>query len=128
MKTVYARYQNIAAGKFVAAEADIESENYNADEWANLNDVEKEIETVTDKLSIIEGNYNVTRVALLYYFFAVRNSNAVVISEKYNSNNSTYGFANYVIWENRKISWYCDETNIEQMNNSSTYYQWCAVG
>ena len=41
MKTVYARYQNIAAGKFVAAEADIESENYNADEWANLNDVEK---------------------------------------------------------------------------------------
>lgn len=41
MKTVYARYQNIAAGKFVAAESDIESENYNADEWANLNDVEK---------------------------------------------------------------------------------------
>lgn len=41
MKTVYARYQNIAAGKFVAAEADIENENYNADEWANLNDVEK---------------------------------------------------------------------------------------
>ena len=41
MKTVYARYQNIAAGKFVATEADIESENYNADEWANLNDVEK---------------------------------------------------------------------------------------
>ena len=43
MKTVYARYQNIAAGKFVAAEADIESENYNADEWANLNDVEKAV-------------------------------------------------------------------------------------
>ena len=41
MKTVYSRYQNIAAGKFVAAESDIESENYNAEDWANLNDVEK---------------------------------------------------------------------------------------
>ena len=28
MKTVYSRFQNIAAGKFVAAESDIESENY----------------------------------------------------------------------------------------------------
>ena len=37
MKTVYSRFQNIAAGKFVAAESDIESEKYNEDEWANLN-------------------------------------------------------------------------------------------
>lgn len=40
MKTVYSRYQNIAAGKFVAAQSDIESENYNEEDWANLNDVE----------------------------------------------------------------------------------------
>ena len=40
MKTVYSRYQNIAAGKFVAAQSDIDSENYNEDEWSNLNDVE----------------------------------------------------------------------------------------
>ena len=40
MKTVYSRFQNIAAGKFVAAESDIESENYNEEDWANLNDVE----------------------------------------------------------------------------------------
>lgn len=37
MKTVYSRFQNIAAGKFVAAESDIESENYNEEDWANLN-------------------------------------------------------------------------------------------
>lgn len=41
MKTVYSRYQNIAAGKFEAAQADIENENYNAEDWANLNDVER---------------------------------------------------------------------------------------
>ena len=41
MKTVYSRYQNIAAGKFEAAQADIESENYNEEDWANLNDVER---------------------------------------------------------------------------------------
>ena len=40
MKTVYSRFQNVAAGKFVAAESDIESENYNEEDWANLNDVE----------------------------------------------------------------------------------------
>lgn len=40
MKTIYSRYQNIAAGKFVAAQSDIDSENYNEDEWSNLNDVE----------------------------------------------------------------------------------------
>lgn len=33
----YSRFQNIAAGKFVAAESDIESENYNEEDWANLN-------------------------------------------------------------------------------------------
>ena len=37
MKTIYSRYQNIAAGKFVAAQSDIESENYNEEDWANLN-------------------------------------------------------------------------------------------
>ena len=37
MKTVYSRFQNIAAGKFVAAESDIESEDYNEEDWANLN-------------------------------------------------------------------------------------------
>lgn len=40
MKTIYSRYQNIAAGKFVAAQSDIDSENYNEDDWENLNDVE----------------------------------------------------------------------------------------
>ena len=40
MKSLYARYQNVAAGKFVAAQEDIESENYNAEDWARLNDVE----------------------------------------------------------------------------------------
>ena len=40
MKTIYSRYQNIAAGKFVAAQSDIDSENYNEDNWENLNDVE----------------------------------------------------------------------------------------
>lgn len=42
-KTLYSRYQNVAAGKFVAAQEDIESENYNEDEWSNLNDVEKSL-------------------------------------------------------------------------------------
>ena len=37
MKTVYSRFHNIAAGKFVAAESDIESEHYNEEDWANLN-------------------------------------------------------------------------------------------
>lgn len=40
MKTVFSRYQNIAAGKFTAAQSDIDSENYNEDEWSGLNDVE----------------------------------------------------------------------------------------
>ena len=33
----YSRYQNIAAGKFVAAQEDLESDDYNANEWENLN-------------------------------------------------------------------------------------------
>lgn len=36
MKTMYARFQNIAAGKFVAAQSDLEADDYNADEWENL--------------------------------------------------------------------------------------------
>lgn len=37
LKTVYSRYQNIAAGKFVAAQSDIDSENYDEANWAGLN-------------------------------------------------------------------------------------------
>ena len=37
MKTVFSRYQNIAAGKFTAAQSDIDSENYNEEEWSGLN-------------------------------------------------------------------------------------------
>lgn len=46
MKSLYARYQNVAAGKFVAAQEDIESENYNAEDWARLNDVETSLGAV----------------------------------------------------------------------------------
>ena len=37
MKTVFSRYQNIADGKFTAAQSDVDSENYNEEEWSGLN-------------------------------------------------------------------------------------------
>lgn len=43
LRTVYSRYANVAAGKFVATQKDIESENYNEEEWSGLNDVEKSL-------------------------------------------------------------------------------------
>lgn len=36
LRSMYSRYSNVAAGKFVAAQSDIDSENYNAEDWANL--------------------------------------------------------------------------------------------
>lgn len=57
MKTVYSRYQNIAAGKFVAAQSDIESENYNEDEWSNLNDVEKALGSLGIKIRDSVDNF-----------------------------------------------------------------------
>lgn len=46
LKTVYSRYQNIAAGKFVAAQSDIDSENYDEASWQGLNDVEKALKAL----------------------------------------------------------------------------------
>lgn len=46
LKTVYSRYQNIAAGKFVAAQSDIDSENYDESSWQGLNDVEKALKAL----------------------------------------------------------------------------------
>lgn len=57
MKTVYSRYQNIAAGKFVAAQSDIDSENYNEDEWSNLNDVEKALGALGIKIRDSVDNF-----------------------------------------------------------------------
>ena len=57
MKTVYSRFQNIAAGKFVAAESDIESENYNEEDWANLNDVEKALGALGIKIRDSVDNF-----------------------------------------------------------------------
>ena len=57
MKTVYSRYQNIAAGKFVAAQSDIESENYNEDSWENLNDVEKALGALGIKIRDSVDNF-----------------------------------------------------------------------
>lgn len=37
MKTVFSRYQNVAAGKFTAAQSDIDKDTYNEEEWSNLN-------------------------------------------------------------------------------------------
>lgn len=50
MKTVFSRYQNIAAGKFTAAQSDIDSENYNEDEWQGLNDVETALKALGIKI------------------------------------------------------------------------------
>ena len=57
MKTVYSRFQNIAAGKFVAAQSDIESENYNEDNWENLNDVEKALGALGIKIRDSVDNF-----------------------------------------------------------------------
>lgn len=57
MKTIYSRYQNIAAGKFVAAQSDIESENYNEDEWSNLNDVETALGALGIKIRDSVNNF-----------------------------------------------------------------------
>lgn len=50
MKTVFSRYQNIAAGKFTAAQSDIDSENYNEEEWSGLNDVETALKALGIKI------------------------------------------------------------------------------
>lgn len=57
MKTVYSRYQNAAAGKFAAAQSDIESENYNEEDWANLNDVETALGALGIKIRDSVANF-----------------------------------------------------------------------
>ena len=46
MKTIYSRFQNAAAGKFVASQEEIESEDYNEEEWTAINDIEKALRAV----------------------------------------------------------------------------------
>lgn len=40
-KTIYSRFQNVAAGKYTATEAERNDENYNEDDYTALNDIEK---------------------------------------------------------------------------------------
>ena len=54
---MYSRYQNVAAGKFVAAQEDLESDDYNAEEWENLNDIEKAAQTVGVQLRDTANNF-----------------------------------------------------------------------
>lgn len=49
-KTIYSRFGNVAAGKYVASTEDMESADYNEDEWENLNDIEKVLDKVGIKL------------------------------------------------------------------------------
>ena len=46
----FSRYQNVAAGKFTAAQSDIDKDTYNEEEWANLNDVETALRAVGIKI------------------------------------------------------------------------------
>lgn len=39
-QTLFARYQNVASGKFSASQEQMESGDYNEEEWSNLNDIE----------------------------------------------------------------------------------------
>lgn len=46
MKTIYSRFQNLAAGKFVATQEDMEADDYNPEDWSNINDIEKALQTI----------------------------------------------------------------------------------
>ena len=39
-KTIYSRFGNVKAGKFVASQEEMDSSNYNEEEFESLNDIE----------------------------------------------------------------------------------------
>lgn len=49
-KTIYSRFGNVKAGKFVASQADKNSADYNEDEFESLNDIETVLTSVGIKL------------------------------------------------------------------------------
>ena len=63
-KTLFSRLGNIKAGKFVATEEDMASEDYNEDEFTALNDIENVLNTVGIKLRENYGTYRSTEAVL----------------------------------------------------------------
>ena len=49
-KTLFSRLGNVKAGKFVATQADMESEDYTEEDWENLNDIETVLDSIGIKL------------------------------------------------------------------------------
>lgn len=57
MKTIYSRYQNVAAGKFVASQEDMASDDYNAEEWEDLNDIETALSSIGVEIRDAVGTF-----------------------------------------------------------------------
>ena len=49
-KTIYSRFGNVKAGKFVASQEEMDSSNYNEEEFESLNDIETVLSSIGIKL------------------------------------------------------------------------------
>ncbi len=58
--TLFARLGNVKAGKFVASQEEVDSENYNEDEFESLNDIEKVLDSVGIKMRENYGTWKET--------------------------------------------------------------------
>lgn len=63
-KTVFSRLGNVKVGKFTASVEDMASEDYNEEEWENLNDIETVLDSIGIKLRENATTYKDTEEVL----------------------------------------------------------------